>query len=985
MRTRPRNAALLLLAAFSVACSEQTPVAPVVAARHDVGIAALPPVRFSEFHYDNAGADVGESIEISGPAGTNLTGYSVVLYNGNGGVSYAAGGGSSSLTLSGTIPANCTLNPARGVITLTVVGLQNGSPDGFALVQGGTVVEFLSYEGSFVATNGPAVGQTSTDVGVIEPDNAPVGSSLKRSGGGTWSGPSANNFGTCNDDDTPPPAAVVASVIVSPVNPSVQIGLTQAFTATALDASNVPIAGVAFTWTSSAPTVATVNASGTATGVSAGPSTITATAPNGVSGGTVLTVTAAPPPANLPLTRFTEIHYDNAATDVNERIEIEGPAGINLTGWSVILYNGTGGAAYSTVNLSGTIPATCTDPTRGVIVVSFAQDGIQNAGTGIQTIVSDGFALINSSNEVVEFLSYEGTFVASGGPASGVLSTDIGVQENGSPLGQSLKRTAAGTWQNPSTANFGACNGGGGTPLFNSSIAFTGRTATSDPALPVGFQDQIFGDVRDASGATVRTTLAWTSETPAIASIDARGVITALGVGNAQFRATSADGTITASYILPTRIAVAGAAVYAGNAEFGEPTDGNPVDDFILRRTEFTSSFSNIRNTPNWVAYELDSTHFGAEDRCDCFTYDAELPASYTRYTTADYTGAGTIAGYGIDRGHLARSFDRTSGSLDNARSFLFSNIIPQAADVNQGPWAVMENFLGNLASTQNKEVYIIAGVAGNKGTVRNEGLIVIPAFVWKVAVVMPRNQGLGNVVTGAEPEIIAVVMRNDAGAPRADWNASRVTVDSVEALSGYDLLALLPDFIESQLESGNRFPVARAGGPYSGVEGASIAFSAATTTDADVGDVLTYAWNFGDGTTGTGVSPSHVFVNNGSYILTLTVTDSKGAKSSVTSNTVVINSVPVVTATPPASWQAGVSKTVGVKFTDANPKDAPFVVRINWGDGTAITQFVSTILPAAPIPRPHTFAIAGSYTITITVTDRDGGVGLTTLTAVVP
>ncbi len=54
-----------------------------------------------------------------------------------------------------------------------------------------------------------------------------------------------------------------------------------------------------------------------------------------------------------------------------------------------------------------------------------------------------------------------------------------------------------------------------------------------------------------------------------------------------------------------------------------------------------------------------------------------------------------------------------------------------------------MENFLGDLARLQNKEVYIVAGVAGNIGTVKNEGKIVIPASTWKVAVIMPRDQGL--------------------------------------------------------------------------------------------------------------------------------------------------------------------------------------------------------------------------------------------------
>ena len=979
MRTRPRSAALVLLAALSAACSERSPVAPTIAARHDgVGITSLPPVRFSEFHYDNTGADVGESIEISGPAGTSLTGYTVVLYNGNGGASYNAGSGSSSLTLSGTIPANCTVDPTRGVIVLNVVGLQNGDPDGFALVNNGSVVEFLSYGGTFTAANGPASGQLSVDVGVKEPTNTPVGQSLQRDGAGTWSGPKTSTFGACNDDGAQPPAAVVASVVVSPASPSVAVGATQQFTATALDASNQPIAGVTFTWNSATPATATINATGLASAVAVGTTVISATAPNSVAGSTTLTVTSGAPPVNLPPTRFTEIHYDNVSTDVNERIEIEGPAGTDLTGWSVILYNGTGGASYNTFSLSGTIPSVCTDPSRGVVVVGYPQDGIQNGAP-------DGFALVDNNNQVVEFLSYEGTFVASNGPATGMASTDIGVLENSSPLAQSLKRTATGVWQSPSTANFGACNGGGGTPLSNSSIAFTGRTALSDPPLPVGFQDQIFGSVRDASGNAVSTTLTWTSETPAIASVDQRGVITALTVGNAQFRATSADGTVSATYVLPTTIATAGTAQYAGNAEFGEPTDGTPADDYILRRAEYTSSFSNVRNTPNWVSYDIDATVFGAQDRCDCFTYDPLLPQSFTHYTTADYTGAGAIAGYGIDRGHLARSFDRTSGSLDNAHSFLFSNIVPQAADVNQGPWAIMENFLGNLAMAQNKEVYVIAGVAGNKGTVKNEGVIVIPDYVWKVAVILPRDQGLANVINGTEPQIIAVIMPNVPGVLNVDWNTYRTTVDAVEALSGYDLLALLPDNIETQLESGNHFPLVSIGGPYSGNEGQSIAFNASGTTDPDAGDVLTYAWTFGDNTSATGVSPSHVFANNGTYTVTLTVTDQKGAQSSTTTSVTILNTVPVITATPPASWQAGVSKNVGVSFTDANPKDAPFTVRINWGDGTAVSSFVSTVLPTSPLQRPHTYASSGNYTITITVTDRDGGIGTSTLAVVVP
>jgi hypothetical protein len=304
---------------------------------------------------------------------------------------------------------------------------------------------------------------------------------------------------------------------------------------------------------------------------------------------------------------------------------------------------------------------------------------------------------------------------------------------------------------------------------------------------------------------------------------------------------------------------------------------------------------------------------------------------------------------------------------------------------VNQGPWAKLENFLGNEASANNKEVYIVAGVAGKvagpNGTVKGLGLITVPAYVWKVAVILPRDQGLASVVNGTEPTVVAVIMPNDPSVLITDdWPQYVTTVDAVEALSGYDVLALLPDFIETQLEKGNRFPTARVGGPYTGVEGAPVSLSGSASSDPDAGDVLSYAWSFGDGTTGSGVSPSKTYANNGVYTVTLTVSDQQGAKSVTTTTVTVSNAAPTVTITPAAAWKKGVSSSIGVAFADPNPKDSPFIVRINWGDGTAVTQFGATVVPVTPFSRPHTFASAGSFTITVTVTDRDGGVGTQTL-----
>lgn len=932
MRHSPRRAiataAALLLA---LACATDGPTAPEQAALGGWTAAshAGPAVRVSEIHYDNAGTDAGEAIEISGPAGTDLTGWSIVLYNG------AATSLStySTRTLAGIIPTTCD---QRGVVveSYPVNGIQNGDPDGVALVNAaGAVVEFLSYGGTFVAANGPAAGLTSVDILAKESGTTPVGQSLQRTPTNTWNAPAANTFGACNDGTTnDEPTAVVARVAVAPASATLAVGATVALSATAFDAADAPIAGASLTWTSSAPLIATVDAAGTVTGVAAGSATISATAANGVAGTATVTVEAAPPVA-LPPTRFTEIHYDNAGTDVGEAIEIEGPSGTDLTGWRVVLYNETGGVTYSTTTLSATIPVQCSG--RGVVVVNYPSNGIQNGP-------ADGFALVNAADEVIEFLSYEGTLTATNGPAAGLTSRDIGVSEaSDSPVGQSLQRDATGAWSGPTASSFGFCNGSSEPPPPPpNTISFSGRLA-SEPPLPVGFEDQLFATLRSGTGTVLTTTFTWASETPATASIDANGVLRALGAGTATVRATAADGT-TATYTLPTHVgAFSTTAQYAGNAEFGEPADGDPSDDFIVRRGQYTASYNPLKGTPNWVSYNLEATHFGAEDRCDCFTFDPELPATFSRYTTADYTGAGAFHGYGIDRGHLARSFDRTSGSLDNATTYYFTNIIPQAADNNQGPWAAMENHLGDLARFSDREVYIIAGPAGSKGTVKNEGRITIPSAVWKVAVILPRNGGLTSINSWQDVTLIAVIMPNDAGIRNVNWETYRTTVDEVEALSGYDLLALLRDDIEIAVESGTRPPVAVADGPWAGYAGDPIAFSGAASSDPD-GDALTYAWSFGDGSTATGAMASHTFAAAGSYAVQLVVTDIRGLADTTTLGATI---TPLPAGVGIARARAGVEALVG---------DG----RLNRGQGNSLT--VKLDAASRALERGNTSAALG-------------------------
>jgi DNA/RNA endonuclease G (NUC1) len=965
MFNRPNRLTIAALAALALvvsSCAESgstRSVAPVAPDGPSFALAAasLPAIRFSELHYDNSGTDANEAIEISGPAGASLEGWQVVLYNGN----TNSRSTYNTQTLSGTIPATCG---TRGVVVLSYPtnGIQNGGstatgttdPDGMALVDpSGTVVEFLSYEGTFTAANGPAAGMLSVDIGVRELGEEP-GQSLQRDASGTWTGPMASTFGACNDDGEPTPAAEVATITIEPASPTMTAGATVQLNATALDAGGAAIPGAAIGWSTSDEAIATVTTAGLVTGVAEGDATITATATNGVNASVTVHVDPAPT-TTLPPVRFSEIHYDNFGTDANEAIEVEGPAGTDLLGWRVLLYNGNGGTVYDTKELTGTIADMCDG--RGVVAVTYPANGIQNGSP-------DGFALVDALGRVVEFLSYEGVFAATDGPASGMTSVDIGVAESSSPVGETLQRTTSGAWEGPKGGTMGACNGTTPIPAGNT-ISFSGRTP-SDAPLPVGFQDQLFATVRTPGNVVVDTPISWSSETPTIASIDADGVVTGLAEGTAILRATAGDGT-TATWSLPIAVATASTtAQYGGNAEFGEPTDADASDDFIVRRAQYTLSFNRNRGTPNWVSYDLEATHFGPLDRCDCFTFDPALPSSFTHYTTADYTGAGAYHGYGIDRGHLARSFDRTSGSLDNATTFYFSNIIPQAADLNQGPWAAMESYLGDLARFENREVYIVAGVAGSKGTVKDEGKITIPAQVWKVALVLPRDQGLANVHSYADVQVFAAIMPNDAGVRNVDWHTYLTTVDAVEAASGYDLLALLPDPIEIAVESGTKPPQAVANGPFSSTEGATVTMSAAGSSDPD-GDALTFAWSFGDGATGTGAAATHTYMQDGSYQVRLIATDVRGLADTAFTTATVANVAPTISAFAGATLLPGETYLTSGTFSD--PGADAWSATVSYGDGSG-TQALA--LSGKAFSLSHTYTDAGSFTVTVRVADDD-------------
>ena len=71
--------------------------------------------------------------------------------------------------------------------------------------------------------------------------------------------------------------------------------------------------------------------------------------------------------------------------------------------------------------------------------------------------------------------------------------------------------------------------------------------------------------------------------------------------------------------------------------------------------------------------------------------------------------------------------------------------------------------------------------------------------------------------------------------------------------------------------------PVADPNGPYNGTAGVELTLDGSGSSDVD-GTIVTYEWDFGDGNNGTGVAPTHTYAADGSYTVSLTVTDDDGA-----------------------------------------------------------------------------------------------------------
>jgi endonuclease G, mitochondrial len=225
----------------------------------------------------------------------------------------------------------------------------------------------------------------------------------------------------------------------------------------------------------------------------------------------------------------------------------------------------------------------------------------------------------------------------------------------------------------------------------------------------------------------------------------------------------------------------------------GAVTSTSFPSNYLLSKPQFSISYHRNNGIPNWVSWHLGSADLGSLGRCDCFAPDTTLPAGWYRVTTNSYTGSG------FDRGHMTASADRTTTSANNQATFLLTNVLPQAPDNNQGPWAELENYLRSLVGG-GKELYIVSGGDESNGTI-DAGRVRVPGFTWKVILVLDAGSSdLSRVTTATRT--IAVSMPNRQGIRSNPWRTYRTSVDQVETWTGLNFFSNVPASIQSVIEA---------------------------------------------------------------------------------------------------------------------------------------------------------------------------------------
>ena len=558
-----------------------------------------------------------------------------------------------------------------------------------------------------------------------------------------------------------------------------------------------------------------------------------------VSANVTITVTPAPPPPldHIVISQVYGGGGNSGATYRNDYVELYNPttANVDLAGWT-IQYGSATGSTWQAQPLGGIMQpgeyyliALASGGTTGAVLPTANVSGeINLSGTTGKVALSNGGdpfsgCAIGDAN-LVDLVGYGNTANcregASNAPApsnttsifrknGGLTDTNVNSADfqTGAP---NPRRTTPIQEIGPAVLNTDPRDGGLNAPRDASmTITFTEPVEVAD-----GWFDIECVNTGAHNSATVATSSnAWIITPNVNFQAGEQCTVTILRnlVHDADLDDSGANtDTLTRDTVFTFTVATGAAPVYPAEVHltFGNPSGAQAdlltPNNYLMVKPELALSYNRDKGTPNWVSWHLADEWTGSLTRVDTFRPDPAVPPQWYRVLHTDYFASG------FDRGHMTPNADRDNeNSIPiNQATFLMSNMVPQAPDNNQGPWAAMESYLRTLLPAN--ELYIVSGPAGVGGTGTSgfvttfaNGHITVPASTWKVAIVLPKDAGDDVSRVAAGTRTIAVIMPNTQGIRNVDWTSYLTTVDAVESLTGYDFFTNVPDAIENAIEAG--------------------------------------------------------------------------------------------------------------------------------------------------------------------------------------
>jgi endonuclease G, mitochondrial len=377
----------------------------------------------------------------------------------------------------------------------------------------------------------------------------------------------------------------------------------------------------------------------------------------------------------------------------------------------------------------------------------------------------------------------------------------------------------------------------------------------------------------------------------------------------------------------------------------GATADPNNHNHYLIQRTVEAMDYSDALGEPVWVSWDLTSADVGTFPRSSSYFPDTNLPPTFYVVTDNDYNGVGNIQ---FNRGHMCPSEDRTDTRADNDMLFFMSNIIPQAANNNQGVWGNFEGYCRTLANSGN-EILIICGPSGFGTNRIPSGKAAIADYVWKIAVVVPLGGGTTLSRINTSTRVISLKIPNNNSVTSA-WQNYVTTAKQLQLDTGFTFFTALPSNLAWVLRSkvDGQTPPAPLNVGFSPISGATNTSVSITGTNLDSTTNITF----------NGISAAFTIVSPTQVTATVPYGATSGHISVATlGGTLTTSSNFTVTGSAP-NIDLAIITTHAANFTQGDIGDSYTIVVTNIG--TAATVGTVTVTDALPAGLTAT-AISGT------------------------